>query len=304
MEELFVSIIIVSRNREKILLETLIIGCNIIKNRASEIIVINDGDAPIEIPKDIFTQIRYFENLSHGVSAARNYGVSKAKGNILFFMDDDMWITSEAIETIIELKNKNYFNENVVIMNWEYPKQLQIGMKNKKIGRYILQSNYHTLKGRAKLEIDPEKLLISVYGIGSGSLIMTKNIFEKIGGYNEKIFFQGEDFDLAKKITQQKFGILLSTPITCFHNQKDRLDIKRFLLRVENGYRSQVAAGIIDMEAGKIKSYRLLLPFAPLCKLLYRLIPNASFFDIISFRLIGILSSLTYLKVIRSKEKH
>ena len=97
---------------------------------------------------------------------------------------------------------------------------------------------------------------------------------------------------------------MLSTPITCFHNQKDRLDIKRFLSRVENGYRSQAPTGIIDMEADKIKSYSLLLPFAPLCKVLYQLIPNASFFDIISFRLIGILSSLTYLKVIRSKEKH
>jgi glycosyltransferase involved in cell wall biosynthesis len=191
MEEPFVSIIIASRDREKVLLETLTIGCNIIKDQPGEIIVINDGDIPIEIPQDIIAQIHYLENPGRGVSAARNHGASKAKGDILFFIDDDMWITQQTLKKIYELHKDDFLTNNVIVMNWEYPEKLQKDMSTKKIGRYILQSNYHTLEGRLHKKIDYTLPLLPINGIGSGSFVIDKKIFKTVGGYNENIYFQG-----------------------------------------------------------------------------------------------------------------
>jgi len=295
-----ISIIVATKDRKDILLESTAKNILVAKQFNCEYIVVNDGDAFAF--SEAMSDVLLLNNQKKGVSKARNTGAAIATGELLFFIDDDMWITSKTIETILALKKDNYFNDTVVIMNWVYPAPLQNSLQHKKIGRYILQANYHTLEGRSNKKIDYSKSLLSVNGMGSGSFVIAKRIFEKIGGYSEHIIFQGEDIDMAQKITKENIGMLLSTPITCFHNQKDRLTIKDFLLREENGYRSQVAAGMVDMKKSKIKFYGLLLPFTPLFKILFNLIPNRSFFDLITFRLIGILSSLTYVKAIRKKD--
>jgi glycosyltransferase involved in cell wall biosynthesis len=300
MEEPFVSIIIASRDRKNVLLETLAIGCNIIKDQPGEIIVINDGDIPIEIPQDIFTQIHYLENPGRGVSSARNHGASKAKGDILFFIDDDMWITQQTLKKIYELHKDDFLKNNAIVMNWEYPEKLQKDMSTKKIGRYILRSNYHTLEGRLHKKIDYTQPLLPINGIGSGSFVIDKKIFKNIGGYNENIYFQGEDIDITNRMIKQKINIYLSTEITCFHNQSDRLDLNNFLQRTEQGYQSQVNSGVMEMKESKVQFYQFLLPFVSTLKLLYSLTPNIPFFDLITFRLIGSLSALTYTKAIRN----
>ncbi len=295
------SIIVATKDRKDILLESTLQNILVARQFNCEYIVVNDGDDFSF--STALSDVLLLNNQKKGVSKARNTGAEIATGELLFFIDDDMWITSKTIEIILSLQKNNYFNDTVVVMNWAYPEQLQHSLQHTKIGRYILQANYHTLEGRSNKKIDYTQPLVSIDGMGSGSFIIAKNIFEKIGGYNEQIIFQGEDIDMARKITKQNFAMLLSTPVTCFHNQKDRLDIKHFLLREENGYRSQVAAGMVDMKISKIRIYRLLLPFAPLFRILFNLTPNSSFFDLITFRLIGILSSLTYVKAIHSEER-
>jgi len=296
-----ISIIVATKDRKDILLESTLQNILVARQFNCEYIVVNDGD-DLSFSTDL-SDVLLLNNQKKGVSKARNNGAAIATGKLLFFIDDDMWITPKTIETIISLQKDNHFNDAVVVMNWTYPEQLQNSLQYKKIGRYILRANYHTLEGRSNKKIDYSQSLLSISGIGSGSFVIAKNLFEKIGGYSEQIIFQGEDIDMTQKITKQNIGILLSTPVTCFHNQKDRLDIKHFLLREENGYRSQVAVGIVDMKISKIRIYGLLLPFTPLFRILFNLTPNTSFFDLITFRLIGILSSLTYVKAIHSRER-
>jgi glycosyltransferase involved in cell wall biosynthesis len=296
-----ISIIVATKDRKDILLESTLQNILVARQFNCEYIVVNDGD-DLSFSTAL-SDVVLLNNQKRGVSKARNTGAAIAIGKLLFFIDDDMWITSKTIETIISLQKDNYFDDAVVVMNWTYPEQLQNNLRHTKIGRYILRANYHTLEGRSNKKIDYSQSLLPINGMGSGSFVIAKNIFEKIGGYSEQIIFQGEDIDMAQKITKQNIGMFLSTPVTCFHNQKDRLDIKHFLLREENGYRSQVAAGMADMKISKIRIYGLLLPLSSLFRILFELTPNSSFFDLLTFRLIGILSSLTYVKAIHSKER-
>ena len=137
-----------------------------------------------------------------------------------------------------------------------------------------------------------------VNAMGSGSFVIGKSLFMSIGKYNENITFQGEDIELSKKLNEINIPILLYTPITCYHNQKDRLDIDGFLDRDRRGYISQFQNKHKHATHHWLKQiiYTCLIPFNFLFMLLFKLLPNNVVFDFITFKTIGILSSIVYFK--------
>ncbi len=238
-----ISIIIATRHREEILWETVRKACKVIQNKNAEIIIVNDGDSPLFVPTSIAPLVSYYDNSKKGVSSARNLGASKAKGDILFFVDDDMWINNEVIDWINLFVTKKENTGAVYFINWEYPPHLKNLLYHTKIGRYLLSTNYHTLWGRLhKNASQPASGLYQYNSLGSGSLIMHKQIFKKAGGYNEKMIFQGEDADLAGKFNESGIKIYVVFDITLYHNHSDRLEINNFLKRIYDGFGSEFNA--------------------------------------------------------------
>ena len=297
------SIIIPTKDRAEILQQTLQKAINATEGFNVEIIVINDGN---EFTQKIENQkIQYHNNPKKGVSAARNFGASLAISDLLLFLDDDMWITKETIVNIEKIKQELNLKENVCCLNWEYPEQLNQKLATKKIGRYILNATYNTMKGRISKQLIWKNTFEEIQGIGSCSFLISKATFNKIGGYNESIIFQGEDIDMANKIIQENIKILAFTPITCFHNHQDRIDINGYIDREYRGYASQAKAeqqGLIqktNQNDLKTKFYQLLLPFESIFIFIFNLLPNKKMFDRISFKLIGILGALQKMKALQ-----
>jgi glycosyltransferase involved in cell wall biosynthesis len=243
MSKIEISIIIATRNREEILWESIEKACEAINKKNAEIIIINDGDSSLIVPDSVKGKVGYFDNPKKGVSSARNLGVLKAKGDILFFADDDMWINDKTIDWIFSfIIYKKNINE-VYVINWEYPDYLKDSLERTKIGRYLLSANYHTLWGRLHVEgAKPASGLYKYDSVGSGSLVMHKKIFNKAGGYNEKITFQGEDAFLAEKLNELEIPIYVVFDITLYHNHCDRLEINNFLQRIYDGFGSEFIA--------------------------------------------------------------
>ena len=290
------SVILPTYNRFEIVEETLQKIVTLETNIPFEIIVVNDGQ---ELPFNMqHEKLSIYKNPKKGASAARNFGASKAKYDIFFFIDDDMWISVESIEAIAQLYQQHFFDKQCVNLNWQYPKSLCDKMRNEKIGRYLLHANYHTLEGRSKIKLDSTSSLVPVTSMGSGSFAIGKSVFESIGKYNENILFQGEDIELSKKLNEANIPIFLYTPITCFHNQKDRLDINEFLDRDRRGYVSQFENKKNETKHSRLKQiiYTCFIPFNFLFKKLFDILPNRAAFDIITFKTIGILSSIVYFK--------
>lgn len=64
-----------------------------------EIILINDGsidDSEVIIKSYNDKRIRYFKNKNQGIGKTRNFGIDKAKGEYLMFVDSDDYIASDA----------------------------------------------------------------------------------------------------------------------------------------------------------------------------------------------------------------
>ena len=306
MEPVKISIIIASRNREAILWVSINKAVEAIDGKPAEIIVVNDGDLDLTPPQQVSGKIKYFKNPSRGVSSARNYGASKASGEILFFVDDDMWINAAALDWIMARMSDKQSREAVYNINWEYPLELYKKLSRNKVGRFLLQANYNCMWGRMHEHgAQPGTGVYPFNSIASCSLVMQKNIFETLGGYNEQLIFQGEDIDLSNRLRLLSIPVFAVFDVTLFHNHQDRLEISGFLARLSNGYNSEfkaVKAGIIRPLSSRRynKSTRAMFELfrfseAPLVSL-FKIIPNHSFFKPPSNRLIGLLSGLARYK--------
>jgi glycosyltransferase involved in cell wall biosynthesis len=266
-----------------------------------EIIVVNDGDNELEVKPSVQGKIRFINNHGRGVSAARNTGALQARGEILLFIDDDMWINPEIIGWIHDHMIQKKETSAVYNINWEYPPHLNEKLKTSKIGKFILSSGYNTMWGR--MHEDGKSPLSGTYkfnAIASCSLVLSKELFNRIGGYNESILFQGEDIDLAIRIRRLSIPVFCVFDVTLYHNHEDRLDLSSFLDRMNKGYRSQFMAekaGVIPVSANDYKRPRayifdLFLSSEKIWTRLYHLLPNNTFFEPLVNRLIGILSGL------------
>jgi glycosyltransferase involved in cell wall biosynthesis len=306
MSKIDISIIIATRNREEILWETVQKACAVVENINAEILVINDGDSILNVPNALAHKIRCFNNTLKGVSSARNLGAAKANGSILFFIDDDMWIKPEAIDWIYcNLFNKDY-TEVAYFINWEYPPYLKEMLSATKIGRYLLSTNYHTLWGRLHKDFPPPVSGLYKYdSVGSGSLVMQKNVFNKTGGYNNKIVFQGEDADLANKLNRLRIPIYIVFDITLYHNHRDRLEITNFLKRSYDGFGSEfkaVTSGEVATLSGTTYKglRRIVLEFSRITEkgwiYFLNILPNHPVITPLNNKLIGALGGLQKYK--------
>ena len=305
MKQPDISIIIATRNREKILWQTVNKACGAVENKNAEIIIINDADLTLDIPVLFAGKINYFDNPKKGVSAARNFGTLNAKGSILFFIDDDMWINSEIIDWINTNLVKKKNTAAAYLIDWEYPASLNKTLVQSKIGRYILSTGYNTMWGRMHQEGKKPAIGLYKYNvIGSGSLVIEKKIFEQLGMYNESIVFQGEDIDLSKRINDLSISIFCVFDTTLYHNQEDRLDLNGYLKRDNNGYRTQFMAEKAGLISSSVSHYtRSMICIFEIFRVsektwigLYKLIPNHQFFLPLTNRLTGVLSGLQRYK--------
>lgn len=112
-----VSVIIPVYNR----INELMISVNSIINQSFkdwEMILVDDGstDGTSELCNQIALRdkrIRIFHQMNAGVSAARNYGLSMARGKYILFLDSDDWIENDTIERLV---SKIEFEQSDIVL--------------------------------------------------------------------------------------------------------------------------------------------------------------------------------------------
>lgn len=88
-----------------------------------EVIIVNDGstDESAEIIKNLISKVsfaRLYNQKNKGLSAARNYGLSKSTGDFIIFLDSDDQIQKNAISLLMNKINSD--KTNVVFFNYSF----------------------------------------------------------------------------------------------------------------------------------------------------------------------------------------
>ena len=156
-----ISVIIPIFNAEKTIYECIISILNQ-TYKDFELIMVDDGstDNSRKICADLEKQdkrIRLFCKKNGGVSSSRNFGIKKATGDYIFFIDADDWLEEDALEKLVKIKNqnnlpclkqKNVYINKIITVNFEkkYKKDDYIidiikGKYNGVIWGYLLDSN-------------------------------------------------------------------------------------------------------------------------------------------------------------------
>jgi len=218
MKKPFVSIIIPTYNRKEKLIDSIlsIESQNYPKDKF-EIIIIDDNstdDTQKETRKLMkkYKNIRYQKNQRNlGPAASRNAGIRIAKGEYIFFTDDDCVVDKDWLISYINFFEKNKeiggiggplipIQSNLIARIEKFKdKILKIDMKKPKIGRDEIPVGF------------------------TSNVAYKKEVFKEVGYFNEKFKIPaGEDVELKKRVCK-KFKIAF-LPVIVWHNQEYNLN--------------------------------------------------------------------------------
>lgn len=293
------SLIIPTKNRNNILLKTISTALKILPKITLnyEIIVINDGD------NDIFfddLNVKLFKNKGSGVASARNYGVSLSKFNNLLFLDDDMLLTKGALTYYLQFfEDQEKSKQHCLNIHWKFPDELMTICKKSNFGRYLIKIAYTEMKGWMKNAKWIENNEFITPNLASYGLAITKENFEKVGGYNEKFPFAGfEDYDFSVRVNSAGIKVLLNTQYEIYHNEEDRISMNEWLQRryregatravyVElTGDRSM----IIKHSFGKRVAFSLIYRFSKILIFKTKVLGISRMFDFIAFAIFNAIA--------------
>lgn len=234
------SIIIPTKQREDVFYKTLIALNNALLSFENdfEVIIVNNDDN--FLPVNLTDDFKLINCSFGGVAASRNMGAKYANGDILLFLDNDILISSESLKKGYEyFINLSKLNDRMVLnFNWVYPQNIYDKLTQNSFGRYMLYYEFDKYEGKAwtNTTFDKNNEYIKTNMFTSCAFFIKKSIFSQIGGYNENFKFAGyEDNDFKEKLIKNNIDIYLLPNIYVYHNEKDYLDLKKFL---ERKYRS------------------------------------------------------------------
>lgn len=207
-----VSIIIVNYKTEKE-----IINCisSIFESKPKvkfEVIIIdNDVESCLGAKlKNKYSQVRYIKSLKNlGFGAGNNLGVKVAFGDYLFFLNPDTFVREGSIDTLYNFIKNNPKSGMVAPLLYDpsgniYPKQ---GSAEYNLISAIVTSSFvnkvfpNNIISNKFFQRDWSKREIKESDVVPGTAFMIKkDLFNKIGMFDEAFFLYFEEYDLAKRI--------------------------------------------------------------------------------------------------------
>lgn len=169
-----------------------------------------------------------------GSYAARNYGIERASGRILAFVDADMWISDNWLESIVRIADQNeydYFGCDVKIIPKNQPP--------------TLAERYNMLTG-----FPVEKYIKQNHFAPTCCLVIRQKVVEEVGLFDERLM-SGGDKEFGKRVYRNDFSQGFISDVKMYHPARDSFSVlRKKAFRVGRG-REQLVRYHGGMDFGK-----------------------------------------------------
>ncbi len=194
-----------------------------------EIIVVDNAsnDGSVEFIKNKFPQITLITNKTNlGFSKANNIGLKHAKGKFILLINPDTIVREDTVSKMIDFMNSHpeVGLAGCKILNPDG--SLQLACRRSFPGpwtSFCKVTGLSTLFPKSKLfarynltYLD-ENLTYEVDAISGSFMMMKKEVYDKVGGFDEQFFMYGEDLDLCYRIQKSGYKVYYFSETQIIH---------------------------------------------------------------------------------------
>jgi hypothetical protein len=237
-----ISIVIITWKMKSLLevtlktIEELTVGVNY------ELILIdnNSQDGTSEMIKKKYPRAILITNSQNlGVAPARNQGLKIAKGKYILILDADMELIENSIKKLYDFMESNPDCGLVGSKLVDTNRQLQYSCKRfptilslilRRFEHFQFAKNSKTYMHHIMLDWDHSEVKEVDYLIGACQLIR-KEVVEKIGFYDDKIFYGPEDIDYCIRVWRAGWKVMYY-PFTSIIHLEQRITKKSLLSKI------------------------------------------------------------------------
>ncbi|MFA6271794.1 MAG: glycosyltransferase family 2 protein [Patescibacteria group bacterium] len=224
-----ISIIIVNHNTKQLLKDCLDSIKVQNQNNETEVVVVDNAssDGSGDMVNKYFPEVKLIQNdFNVGFGAANNQGARIASGDFLLFVNSDATLQKNAL---IEIEKSMANTENAGAVGFKiinrdsslqpscgsFPTLLNLLTETLFLDRSIqLKSNYHIRKsGVYQNEFSPD-------WVSGSCFIISKQLFNKVAGFDDKFFLYVEEVDLCYRIKKNGYRNIYFPIEMVVHNNR------------------------------------------------------------------------------------
>ncbi len=224
-----------------------------IKNLEAEIIVVdnNSEDSSCEMIRENFPDVILIENNENfGFSKGNNIGFARSKGEYVCILNPDTVVPEDIFELLLEFINNQ---TNVGIVGCKLINGKGDFLPESKRNIPFVKAALKKLIGNSKdyyaghldeNEIGKVDILVGAF------MLMKREVFQEIGGFDEDYFMYGEDIDLSYKVLKAGYDNYYygSSKVIHFKGEstlRDTLYAKRFYGAMQIFYKKHFKKNIL-----------------------------------------------------------
>lgn len=225
-----------------------------IENLDAEIIVVDNhsSDDSCQMVKSLFPQVQLIENKeNYGFSKGNNQGVSVAKGEYICILNPDTVVAEDTFDILINFaetqNNLGILGCRLIDGSGNFLPECKRNIPLPKIAlkKILGLSKSYYVNQLNEFQTGHVPILVGAF------MLMKRNVFNKVKGFDEDYFMYGEDIDLSYRIYKLGCNNIYNGSVTMIHFKGestvwDKKYIKRFYGAMQVFYNKHFKRSIIS----------------------------------------------------------
>lgn len=198
------------------------------KPKADFEIIVVDNDEVKTIEKELiakFKDVKYIKSNSNlGYGGGNNLGAKNASGEYLFFLNPDTVVLNKAIDVLVNFLDKN--NKAGIVAPllldknnrpYEFQGNLELTPLRGIIVLSFLSKVFPKVFNKYWITKWNKNEIKDSYSIPGTAFVIKKDIFNKMGRFDEDFFLFFEEHDICKRVKDGGYGVFINPKAKIYH---------------------------------------------------------------------------------------